>query len=145
MPMHPETRGSVLSADFQPFERGAMVSVIELGWLVPDQGQSLCSKIYIFYDEGSFQRIFDGWDEEPFSGDDVPPDGLFEPAPAFREAWRKEPGVRDALGWTTAEEAPTQGYQTFQHGVMIWIGQRQGVYVLTLEGTYTIVDASHDD
>jgi hypothetical protein len=83
------------SSATQAFQNGSML------WLNETPGY-----IYVLYNDGTFRRVVDTFDAnvDPASGGEVPPAGLFEPVRGFGKVWRNEPGVRDRLGWATAQE-----------------------------------------
>jgi uncharacterized protein with LGFP repeats len=108
----------VLTA-YQPFEHGAMIWSDHIGWYEQPV-------IYVLYDDGSYFRYDDTYTlGDPVSGGEIPPLGLYEPTLGFGKVWRDNPGVRAALGWATAVEAPGAGrFQLFMGGSMIWLSQR---------------------
>ena len=127
-----------VKTSYQSFERGAMLWSNKTGWY----GESI---IYVLYADGSFERFQDTFDPntDPVIGGETPPAGLIEPSLGFGKVWRKEPGVRESLGWATAEETPGPGrFQQFMAGNMIWLSQRGETYVLPWSGrTYTVVNS----
>lgn len=81
---------------FQPFEHGAMI------WLGASQA------IYVLYEDGSYEVYDDTWAEgDAETVTETAPEGLVAPKRGFGAIWSVQPGVRDRLGWGTAEE---QGY-----------------------------------
>ncbi|MFZ0546372.1 MAG: hypothetical protein WAM60_13085 [Candidatus Promineifilaceae bacterium] len=125
---------------YQSFEGGAMMRVSQAG-TYPVQR-------YVFYLDSRYQTYYpsgqEDFDAPPLSGiGESPPDGRSLPAEGFRKIWLEEPGVRDRLGWATAEAITTDGrFQSFltsdaKNGGMIWINQRQEIYTLQGE-TYQI-------
>lgn len=88
--------------------------------------------VYVLFADGTYQSVNDTFDPavDPASGDQTPPDGLVEPILGFGKVWRAEPGVREALGWVTANETPGDGrYQIFWGGHMVWLSQTDQTYV----------------
>jgi hypothetical protein len=68
-------------------------------------------RIYVLYDDGlspNWAAFTDQWDPgEPDRDPSLsPPPGLFQPVRGFGLVWREEQGVRERLGWATAEETP---------------------------------------
>ena len=122
---------------YQPFERGAMV------WArVAIMGAS--PLVLALYPDGSFQAFGDTFDAatDPVKGDEAPPSGLYEPMLGFGKVWREQPGVRQALGWATAEETAGKGrHQMFERGHMIWLSQRQETFVFTGDTHYPMAGA----
>jgi len=108
----------------QPFERGLMFWREDL------------RIIYVLYADGSWSQYMDTYreDQPPYDVTIVPPAGLYQPVRGFGQVWREEDGVREGLGWATAEEQGGTGLlQVFQRGLMLLdLGGR--VYVLYTEG-----------
>lgn len=68
-------------------------------------------RIYVLFDDGNspnWSAFSDEWDPgEPDRDPDIsPPPGLFQPVRGFGLVWREQSGVRERLGWATAEEIP---------------------------------------
>ena len=64
-------------------------------------------EIYVLLAGGfpSLQRYQDTWAEgETFDVGESPPAGLYQPVRGFGKVWATQPGVRNQLGWATAEE-----------------------------------------
>ena len=85
---------------YQPFEHGHMV------WR-EDQDD-----IYVFYEEGTWERFSDLWAAENGEEIEDPPDGYYRPVRGFGLVWEQQPGVRERLGWGTAPES--EGSLTYQ-------------------------------
>jgi hypothetical protein len=86
----------------QPFEEGYML------WI----GEQ--SRIYVLFDDdvssprwAIYQDTWEDGDELCDVGE--PPPGYSQPERGFGKVWCEEPGVRDRLGWATADEV---GYET---------------------------------
>jgi hypothetical protein len=110
---------------YQPFERGEMIWSDHVAWYPQPV-------IYVLYADSTYQRFDDTFDPEtdPVRGGQTPPPGLVEPAYGFGTVWRDQPGVRERLGWATADETPGEGYfQMFLGGNMVWITQTDQTYV----------------
>ncbi len=125
---------SVASA-YQPFQNGVMIWVASLG-VLPQ------SAIYALYNNGTYQRFNDTWQEgvDPVSGGAQPPAGLVEPVRGFGKVWRENSGVRDALGWGTAGEAGGSAQVlAFERGEMINVSQAGQTYIFIAgaPGTWT--------
>lgn len=124
------------SSAYQPFQNGFMVWVSTLG----AQPQSA---IYVFYNNGTYQRFNDTFVEgvDPASGGAVPPaGGLLEPVRGFGKVWRDNPGVSGALGWaTTGESGGSAQVLLFERGEMLSITQTGQTYILITgaPGTWT--------
>jgi hypothetical protein len=109
---------------FQTFERGVMIWSDHAGWYP----QPL---VYVLYPDGRYQKLQDASDPgvDPVSAGETPPEGLVEPMLGFGKVWREGPGVREALGWATAEETPGEGrFQMYWGGDMVWISQTDKIY-----------------
>lgn len=106
----------------QAFERGTMF------WLQGIEGQDV---IYVLYDDGSWDRYEDTWEESMPEQDPsiTPPAGLQQPIRGFGKVWRENTSVRDKVGWALSGE---RGYTaTYQRQMQESLG---GVrYVRTIE------------
>ncbi|MFP4320894.1 MAG: LGFP repeat-containing protein [Anaerolineales bacterium] len=72
-------------------------------------------------------------------GGDIPT-GRVEPIRGFGKVWRESPGVGEALGWATAQEAGgTSLVQRFERGEMLYVPQSGQTYILVAgqPGTWT--------
>lgn len=93
----------------EPFERGLMFWREDLG------------HIHVIFNDGTWSNFVDTWQEGMLSSDPaiIPPAGLYQPIRGFGLVWREGPGVRDKIGWATAQE---KGYtaivQAFEKGMM---------------------------
>jgi hypothetical protein len=67
----------------------------------------------------------------------IPPNGLYQPVRGFGKVWRERPGVREALGWATAEE---QGFtaviQEFSGGTVWQDAGGEGQVILLNDSSY---------
>ncbi|MBL8155771.1 MAG: hypothetical protein JNM70_16425, partial [Anaerolineae bacterium] len=98
----PITQTDGVATAFQPFERGLMV------W----RGDT--RKIYVLYNDGTWQEFNDTWVEGQTIGGDPAPSGLFKPERGFGKVWFDIGGV-GVLGWATAgETAYTAKWETYQ-------------------------------
>ena len=63
-------------------------------------------KIYVLYQDGSYQVFDDTWTEDqPYdSGEQPPSEGLLLPNRGFGKVWTDQAGVRDRLGWAISVE-----------------------------------------
>lgn len=110
---------------YQPFERGHMLWLSNVGWL---EGRV----IYILLDDLTYTRQDDTFDphEDPSSGNFLPPAGLYEPRDALGKVWRETPGLRERIGYGTGPERPiTATMQMFQYGEMIYLPPLNTVFV----------------
>lgn len=102
----------------QPFEHGFMI------WFGPAQ------QIFLFFEEPGphYSVVTDEFQEGMPESDPslVPPAGLYQPVRGFGLVWRKNPNVREALGWATA---PETGFET-------WV---QSYQELGLHNAYTFI------
>ena len=111
---------STIATAYQPFEGGAML------WTENEHESytgSIDREIYVLYDDGTFERFDDTWNEtDPVDDPAIsPPAGFYQPQLGFGKIWREEPGVRDRLGWAREPESSSAGeVQPFQRGEMIW-------------------------
>jgi len=106
----------------QPFERGWMVWVADLGGgsgkiyvIFQDQQKKSKPVVWLFYP--------DSWKEgDPVSGGETPPSGLYEPVRGFGKVWREQPNVRNTIGWAKAPERGVNGgvIQSFANGTLLY-------------------------
>lgn len=97
----------------QPFERGLML------W----RGDT--RQIIALAHNGQLWQVADSWNEGMPADDPAfaAPPGVVQPVRGFGLVWRSNPALRDALGWGTQPEAPTEGFwQDFERGVMLAVG-----------------------
>lgn len=116
-----------MTTAFQPFERGVMIWSDHIGW----HAQPV---VYVLYADNTYRRYDDTYDAtvDPVGGGETPANGLPEPILGFGQVWRKGPGVREALGWATANKTPGEGrFQLFDGGDMVWIRKTDKTYVFT--------------
>jgi len=116
-------------AAWQSFERGLML------WRRDN------NLIYIITESG-VEVMGDNWRENIdliFDATINPPEGLHQPVRGFGKLWREQLGVRDNLGWATAEEEGIQAaIQPFEHG-FAWRNETGELLILFLEtGGYVI-------
>ncbi len=68
-----------------------------------------------------------------------PPNGLLEPVRGFGKVWRNFSGVRDGLGWATAQESGTNAViQDFAMGRMMYIAPRTDTFIIINQGNPTL-------
>lgn len=97
----PATQANSVDTVFQPFEKGMMF------W----RGDT--KKIYVFYNDSSWQEFTDNWNGEANPSPDQPPQGLVKPEQGFGKIWY-EIGGNGVLGWATAPEASyTARWETY--------------------------------
>jgi hypothetical protein len=92
-------------------------------------------------DKGTWRSFQDTWtegDPEDSCPAETPPSGLYKPLRGFGHVWCTQPTVKSQIGWSTeAKENPLEnnaGFQDFQHGVMLWSGRQDVIYVLYDDG-----------
>jgi hypothetical protein len=99
------------TATEQPFENGRMI------WLEEVRAEEplLERVIFVFYNDGRFDRFDDTWTEDQPESDPalVPPAGLIQPIRGFGKVWRENARVRERLGWGLA---PERGFGTLWQG-----------------------------
>jgi hypothetical protein len=99
-----------------------------------DQDSRMSKAIYVLFDDGSFARFDDTWEEgQPVSHNQNPPPGLYEPIRGFGKIWFEGTGarVRERLGWATDQEQGGAGArQRFANGSMYWIEPSDQILVL---------------
>jgi serine/threonine-protein kinase len=90
----PRAEAIEVDAARQPFEHGWLLwrrDVNLIYGLEPDQS---------WFFTGDTRRDGDPSDDPAI----IPPNGLYQPVRGFGKVWREESGVRESLGWATAEE-----------------------------------------
>jgi serine/threonine protein kinase len=122
-------RGPVVQAAgaWEPFEGGQMLWRDDL------------RRIYVLHQAGSWRVYDDNWREGDlvWDADLVPPAGLYQPVRGFGLTWREEAGVRDALGWATAEESSFSAtFQPFERAVLIADDVTPRFWALLSDGTW---------
>ncbi|MFO7271787.1 hypothetical protein [Sphaerobacter thermophilus] len=132
---------------YQRFERGTMI------WVDVDDVYNPERSILVLYDDGTFARYADTWDEGQAVSDPrlTPPAGLYQPVRGFGKVWRDVPGVRDRLGWAVEPERGSHGaYQRFNYGTMVWIEDFDQIWVFAGDlywnpgGTWSVHDDTFD-
>lgn len=107
-------------AAWEPFERGLMLWREDL------------NLIYVLGPDGIWISTGDTWREgdEPYDAAIVPPAGYYQPVSGFGKTWRGRPGIRETLGWATAEEKGfTATIQEFGGGA-VWLDPARNVFIL---------------
>lgn len=116
-----------ITSAVQDFETGRMVWASQLGE-VPQR------VIYAVYNNGTYQRFDDTWNEgiDPVAapGSEGAPPGRSAPIRGFGKVWASNQAVRNALQWALSGEAgaPAQ-IQRFQRGEMLYISSLNQTYV----------------
>ncbi len=87
----PATQAKNIDTAFQPFEKGMML------W----RGDT--RKIYVLFNDGTWQAMDDTWQEGDNTGTDQAPQGLIKPENGFGKVWFQIAGI-SVLGWATAPE-----------------------------------------
>jgi len=105
--------------------------------------------VYVFLDGkpgGTFYFFADTWtDGDPTAVPvGTPPPGLYQPVRGFGKIWTAYPGLEQALGWATDQEAQVQAaWEPFVKGNMLWTGDRQ-IRVMYDAGTWSSFPDSFD-
>jgi serine/threonine-protein kinase len=125
----PRTEAITVNAAWQPFESGHLLWNGDL------------RLIYILRSNNRWSSADDIWrDGDPaFDANITPPDGYFQPVRGFGQVWRTQPGVRDDLGWATAEEDGfTAQAQPFDNGQVWHDPEQDRFFILFSDGTYQL-------
>lgn len=123
----PRAEAIVVAAARQPFEHGLLL------W------RQDVNLIYGLGPDGTWFFTGDTWREGDPSDDPaiIPPNGLYQPGRGFGRVWRERPGLREALGWATAEEAGFIAViQEFSGGTAWQDGERKQLVILWNNGLY---------
>jgi hypothetical protein len=97
--------------------------------------------IYILDATGNtWESTGDTWREgDPEPPTEGVPNGLYQPVRGFGRVWREREGVRQALGWATAEEAGFEAVIQEFVGGLIWQDSESDIFFILLnDGTYQI-------
>lgn len=125
----PRVDAITTAAARQPFERG---------WLFWRQDVNL---IYGLDLDQTWFFTGDTWrdGDPPYDPAIIPPANLYQPVRGFGKVWRERPGVREALGWATAEES---GFMTviqeFAAGQAWYSPDGQTGVILLNDGSYQV-------
>ncbi len=117
------------AAAWQPFEQGLLLWREDL------------KLIYVLRPDNTWFSTGDIWREgdEPADPAIVAPDGLYQPVRGFGLVWRDQPGVREALGWGTAEEDGFEALMQEFAGGLVWLDiERNTNFILFDDRTYQI-------
>ncbi len=123
----PRAEAAVTAAAWEPFENGFML------W------RADTNLIYVLRSNGTWSPASNTWREgDPaFDPAIVPPAGLYQPVRGFGNTWRTQPGVRDTLGWATAEEKSLSPLiQDFTGGSVWHDPERRSFFILFNNGAY---------
>jgi hypothetical protein len=102
---------------YQPFERGHMLRLSNVGWFSSPV-------VYVALDDSTYVRYGDTYD--PLNGPsstEESPEGLFAPTGALAKIWRNTDGLKERIGFGTAQEVLSEGsqMQMFVYGEMVYI------------------------
>jgi hypothetical protein len=113
----------------QHFEGGVMIWVENTIWFEEQE------RIFVLYNDDQpspkWQTFTDEWDAGDPDHDPaiVPPDGLYQPVRGFGKVWRKNPQVRDRLGWAVDQET---GFSTIMQSTTRF--KYNSLYLRALDG-----------
>ncbi len=111
----------------QPFERGEML------WREADR------TIFVLFNDGQWRSFADHWQEgmAEHACAVAAPGELLLPKRGFGLIWCDEKGVKEGLGWATAEESgSTVEWQAFEGGEMLASAQQGALYALFADGSF---------
>jgi hypothetical protein len=123
----PRAEAVTTAAAWEPFERGLLL------W------RKDSNLIYVLKPDETWFLTGNTWrdGDSPYDPGIIPPAGLYQPVRGFGNVWREQPGVREALGWATAEEAGfTATLQEFGGGQLWHNPERQTWVILFNDGSY---------
>jgi serine/threonine protein kinase len=96
-------------------------------------------QIYALHQDGAWRVYDDNWRDGDLVWDAsiVPPAGFYQPVRGFGLVWREEAGVRDILGWATAEESSFGAtFQPFERALLIADDTTARLWALLSDGTW---------
>jgi hypothetical protein len=96
-------------------------------------------QIYVLHQAGVWRVYDDNWREGDlvWDADIIPPVGFYQPVRGFGLVWREETGVRDMLGWATAEESSfSAAFQPFERALFIADDTTPRLWALLSDGTW---------
>ncbi len=132
----PVTYGPV-QAEFVALERGTMIWVQDTNQVfVLTNGADALSGTYKAYQN----TWMDGMPEVDPALESQVPAGFAQPTRRFGQAWRTYAGVRDSLGWATAETQPYTALVVRQGGTIVLSGPDGRVYQFDAEGNWQAHD-----
>ena len=111
----------------QPFERGDMF------WREADR------TVFVLFDDGQWLSFADYWQEgmAEYACQAAAPAGWLLPKRGFGLVWCNEKGIKEGLGWATAEESGfTAEWQAFEGGELLALAKQGTRYVLFADGTF---------
>jgi hypothetical protein len=122
------TPAAIVWSAFQPFERGSML------W------RSDTDTSYVFYENGAWFPIDEGWDGGPLLDRGSPPPGLQTPQRGFGWVWSHDDAIFNGLGWARDQE---KGFcatvQQFERGFIL---RSTDVPTCTPENLYNFATAT---
>ncbi len=99
---------NIVWAAYQPFERGSML------W------RSDSDTSYVFYANGTWSPIAEGWDGGPAEDRGTPPPGLQAPQRGFGYVWSRSDEMFNGLGWANDQEKGFCAWvQEFEQGFIL--------------------------
>jgi hypothetical protein len=122
------------NAAVQPFQHGLML------WLEADSG-SAGDPVYVFFNDGSYQRFGDLGPADPAKVQAIP-NGFFAVGDKFSKVYWEGTGaqVKERLGYPTALAEESAGaYQQFYNGRMFWAETADQIYIIY---DYSVYDAA---
>jgi len=132
----PVTYGPV-QAEFVALERGTMIWVQDTNQVfVLTNGADALSGTYKAYQN----TWMDGMPEVDPALESQVRAGFAQPTRRFGQAWRTYAGVRDSLGWATAETQPYTALVVRQGGTIVLSGPDGRVYQFDAEGNWQAHD-----
>ncbi len=136
----PVTYGPV-QAEFVALERGTMFWVQDTNQVfVLINGADALSGTYKAYQN----TWMDGMPEVDPALESQVPAGFAQPTRRFGQAWRTYAGVRDSLGWATAETQPYTALVVRQGGTIVLSGPDGRVYQFDAEGNWQAHDLGEE-
>lgn len=112
-------------ASVQNFQNGLML------WLENDRTYG-SDPVYVFFNDGSYQRFGDLGPADPKKIGDIP-EGFYEVGDKFSKVYWEGTGVKvkERLGYATSQPIDSAGaFQEFNRGRMFWAGEVDQIFVI---------------
>lgn len=120
----PMSASSTAPGVYQRFERGSMI------WL---EGM-----IWVLYDNGTAASYADTWDGVTLMAVEVAPSGMYQPDRGFGYLWSTNPNVRQSIGWATG---PEQSYTVQKQAILPNYSSGEGRLISVPDGRIAYISS----